>query len=422
MDGNLLLVIPAVLAETPHGVLVDEHFGNNLGAYLASFKKVTVACPALALGRNMIALSAIPGAERCSILVLPEPYREDRFCRHYARVSRLLKDQINAADYLLISPHAAFDWSTLATRIALTLGRDYNMESDWNLQSVVRNQLSNMRFGLERLRKTLWFIVHTRYYLDSMRKARLSLLQGAAVMEAYSAVAANPQKVLNVQVAPADRISDDAFAAKVGRVRSGAPLRIAYAGRAIAMKGPVDWQQCVEQAFVDGLEGTATWLGDGELISSLRTSAAERGISDIVTYPGDVARDDAYAVLRDAEIFLFCHLTDESPRCLVEALTAGTPIVGYSSLYACDLVAERGGGEFCTLGDWRALADLLVKFDRDRERLAKLLEAARWSSLLYDRDTAIERRISLMREHLRPRIRTCSEFSKVSGRAKRPRF
>lgn len=405
MNGKLLLIIPRVAAEMPTGLLVDEHFGNNLRAYLDAFDKVIVACPAMPIGTNMIPLGEIQGFERCSIIILPEPYREDRFYRNYSRVSKILRAQIDEADYLLISPHAAFDWSTLATRIALAMGRDYNMEGDWDLQNVVRSQLAKMKFGVARLRKTLWHYVHTRYYLDSMRKSRLSLLQGAAVFEAYKDISPNPHKVLNVQVSPVDRISDEDFGKKIQRIRSGAPLRIAYTGRAIAMKGPEDWQQCLQRARSAGLQATATWLGDGEQLDRLRVSAADRQLLTMISYRGEVARADAYKTLKDADIFLFCHLTDESPRCLTEALTAGTPIVGYASLYACDLVAERGGGEFVPLGDWMGLADRLMQLDHDRERLVRLLEAARDSSLLYERDAAIDVRIRLMRQYLRPPLR-----------------
>lgn len=402
MDGRMLLVIPPVVAVTANGLLVDEHFGNNLRSYLAEFERVTVACPAMVASANMIPLDEIAGSERCSMIVLPEPYREDRFYRNYLKVSRLLRAQIRAADYLLVSPHAAFDWSTLAARIALAMGCDYNMEGDWNLQNVVRAYIREMNFGVARLRRSLWHLVHTQYYLDSMRKSRLALLQGAAVFEAYKDIAPNPHKVFNVQVTPADRVSDEAFYRKIERVKYGAPLRIIYAGRAIAMKGPEDWQQCLQQSLASGLNATATWIGEGDMLTALRSSAETRGLSDTISYPGTVSRLEAFEKLRHADIFLFCHMTDESPRCLIEALTAGTPLVGYGSLYANDLVALRGGGEFVSLGDWRALGDRLIALDGDREKLASLMQAARSSSLLYDRDQAIEHRIDLMRRYLRP--------------------
>lgn len=68
-----------------------------------------------------------------------------------------------------------------------------------------------------------------------------------------------------------------------------------------------------------GLQVTASWLGDGAMLDALRASAVDRGLSAMVSYCGNVARNEAYLTLRDTEIFLFCHLTNESPRCLVEA-------------------------------------------------------------------------------------------------------
>lgn len=408
MAGKLLLVIPPVLIDTPEGVFVDQHFGNNLRSYLGSFEEVTVACPTWSsVLTNLVPLSSIRGSERCRILILPEPYREDRYLRHRRRVGRLLRTSIESADYLLISPHAALDWSTLATRIALRMGRDYNMEGDWNLQNVVRSQLSKMPWGPNRIRKTIWHLFHQRTYLDSMRKSRLSLLQGAAVFDAYQKVAPNPHKVLNVQVTETDRIADDLFAAKLARVRSNAPLRILYTGRAIAMKGPDDWQKALHWALGKGLNATATWYGEGELLEPLRRSAVDRGISNCVDYPGNVDREEAFNKMREADLFLFCHLTDESPRCLTEALAAAAPIVGYASLFSCDLVAEHGGGVFVNLHDWQALGQLLITLDQDRDRLSTLIEQARDSSMLYDRERAIEERIALMRLHLR----TCTQVS-----------
>lgn len=406
MTGKLLLVIPAVLEDSPQEILADEHFGHNLRAYLAEFDQVTVACPSMpAKSPNMVPVDSIAGSEKCRTIILPEPYREDRYLRQRGRISRLLREEIDRADYLLISPHASFEWSTLATRVAIAMGRDYNMESDWNLPNVVRSQLREMPLGLNRIRKTLWHWSHQRVYFDSLRSSRLSLLQGAAVFDAYKDIAPNPHKVLNVQVTEADRLPDADYAAKLERVRSGATLRILYTGRVIPMKGPDDWQKALHHAFANGLRGAANWFGDGDLIEPMRRGAADRGFADRVAYPGNVERSEVFARMREADLFLFCHLTDESPRCLVESLTAATPIVGFASLYACDLVAERGGGAFVDIGDWRALGDLLVGLDQDRERLARLIEQARDSSLLYDREQAIQQRIRLMRQHLRPPLR-----------------
>ena len=73
---------------------------------------------------------------------------------------------------------------------------------------------------------------------------------------------------------------------------------------------------------------------------------------------------------------LFTHVTPESPRCLLESLACGTPIVGYQSKYAEDLVKEFGGGMFVPIKDWKQLGDLLSTLSKDRQRLSQLIKEA----------------------------------------------
>jgi hypothetical protein len=51
------------------------------------------------------------------------------------------------------------------------------------------------------------------------------------------------------------------------------------------------------------------------------------------------------AELRRAHVFVFTHVTPESPRCLLEALVSGSPIVGYKSAFAEEVTTGRGGRE-----------------------------------------------------------------------------
>ena len=81
-------------------------------------------------------------------------------------------------------------------------------------------------------------------------------------------------------------------------------------------------------------------------------------------------------------------------------MAAACALVGYRSEYPRDLVAARGGGEFADIGDWKALASIIVSLDRDRPRLGGLLEAAAASGKLLDRNTAMQERIDLIKKYL----------------------
>ena len=132
-DGRILLVIPPVVRTVNGNHEVETDFSHNLRVYLTNFSHVTFACPIHpdphgkgAILRSL-PLQDLQNTERLSFIPLPYPYREDRYLRHFRATRRLLSAEIAKADYLLFSPHSKYDWSTLAARLAMKLGRKYDM-------------------------------------------------------------------------------------------------------------------------------------------------------------------------------------------------------------------------------------------------------------------------------------------------------
>jgi glycosyltransferase involved in cell wall biosynthesis len=135
-------------------------------------------------------------------------------------------------------------------------------------------------------------------------------------------------------------------------------------------------------------------------MTAMRQMIEDHGITEQVTLSGVIDREKLLARLCEADIFLYCHKTNESPRCLGEALAAGCALVGYVSGYSQELVAPHGGGEFAEVNDWASLAEIIVALDRDRPRLARLVMAAASSGKMLDRGSAIQYRINLIKKHL----------------------
>lgn len=87
-----------------------------------------------------------------------------------------------------------------------------------------------------------------------------------------------------------------------------------------------------------------------------------------------------------------------------EALASGCPIVGYGSAYPKELVEPHCGGLFVPVGDWKGLARMVKDLAKNPEALGELIKNASRSGRLYDRDTALQRRINLIKEYLRPAV------------------
>lgn len=405
MSGKLLLVIPPVVRMVNGVHEVEADFSNNLRLYLENFSHVTFACPAVRNQENSGILRSLPlgelkNSDRLSYIPLPYTYREDRHLRHYLATRKLLRSEIAKADYLLFSPHANYDWSTLAALLAIKMKRKYDMESDWDHGSVQRVQLAAMRPSLKKIRKTLWMRSFLRTVNKCFSHSSVALLQGQDVFDAYRVVAPNPQRVLNVQVSSEDHIPPAQLNEKLARIGEGRPLTISYAGRMIDMKGPLDWLKAIRGATEAGVDLHATWFGEGSLMPQMRQEIERLGIDKRVTLAGVVGREDIMASLRKTDIFLFCHKTGESPRCLGEALAAGCALVGYGTAYPRELVAACGGGEFANIGNWKSLAEIIIALDRDRPGLGRLVRAAAASGKLLDRDTAMQYRIDLIKKYL----------------------
>jgi colanic acid/amylovoran biosynthesis glycosyltransferase len=404
MTGNLLMVIPSTVRLVDGVYEVESDYVNNLRVYLQNFEHVTFAC-AVAPTKSGGILRSRPFAEiedreRLSYIPLPECYREDRYLWHGFRVKKLLRSEINKAEYLLFSPHAKFDWPTLAAEQAIKLKRKFGIESDYDHRSVGCLQLQKTPFGTNKLRKALWARSFRKRANWCFAHSSLALLQGQEVYDAYKDVAPNPKKVLNVQVSSEDHISRTELEGKIARIKTGKTLIIAYAGRMIEMKGPLDWLMTLHAAVEGGVELQATWFGDGPLMPKMRQEVERLDIGRQVTLAGILGREELMRRLRRADIFLFCHKTGESPRCLSEALAAGCLLAGYGSAFPRDLVASHGGGEFAPSGDWKLLASIIVSLNGDRARLARLIESAAASGKRLDRDTAMKERIELIKSYL----------------------
>jgi colanic acid/amylovoran biosynthesis glycosyltransferase len=401
--NSLVLVIPCVVDAYPDRLELDGDFVNNLNAYLEAFSRVHVMCVKAATHSpfpSAVPLADIRHADRLKITVLPDTYREDLYLRHRRRVRRILREAILESEYHLISPHAAFDWSTMATEICHAEGIPYNMEADWALPVARAELWRRMPWGPAKLRKLAWGLYHDRKYYRALARSSLSLLQGGDVFHELGHRAPNAFSVLNVQMTQADHITAAELARKLDRP-ADRTIRVAYAGRASDMKGPFIWLDVVSRLKAWGCRVHATWAGEGEELDAMRRFVADRDLADVCTLAGKLERDQTRLLMKDADIFMFCHLIQESPRCLVEALALGTPIVGFDSHYARGLVAAAGGGVFVPRGDGEALAGAVRDIVTRPDSIRELTAAAAASGAALDRDTAMQTRIRLMKTHLR---------------------
>ncbi len=172
------------------------------------------------------------------------------------------------------------------------------------------------------------------------------------------------------------------------------PLRIAYAGRASQHKGIYDWIEALFELVSDNFQIRATWFVDGRPeLAAARRLVSRKSLLDRIRFVGAVDHAHFIDALRSFDAFMFCHKTQESPRCLVEALICGRPIVGYDSPYPRNLILTNGGGLLVS-PDPKALACAIKKLGTQKKALTI---RARMDGVLFDADTVFRHPSDLMK-------------------------
>ena len=408
MREGLFQVLPSVAREVEGRLEVENDFGESLRLYTENFDSVVIACPITTdisdSGlRRCQSIADLPWSSKVRFVPLPEVSPVERLKNLYA-VKQLLKLEIERAGYLLFSPYAlAGDWPTIAVHEAIKSERPYAIDADVVYEQVGQASWTRNNIVKRALKKKILPPLFQRSYRYCLKHSSLALLQGQDVYNSYSPFCRNPHKTHHMPISKDDFISESDLHIKSESLSGTRALKICYVGRVIDMKGPSDWLQCINELKKNGVNLSATWLGDGSLLATMQRMSESYGLADTVTFAGYVSdRSYIFRTLRDSDIFLFCHKTSESPRCLIESLASGCPLVGYGSEYPKELTATHGGGRFVPVGNWKELADLVIHLNKNRQELREMVKLAGISGRVFERDVTMQHRIDLIKEHLKP--------------------
>jgi glycosyltransferase involved in cell wall biosynthesis len=423
MAEQLLLVLPSVIRKVEGELEIDVDFSESVRLYLDSFDRVCIACPVTTELRDSglrrsRRVKDLQWGNRVEFIPLPNAYRLSAFIRQFGVVRQILKRQIERAAFLVVSPHTLIgDWPTVAVREAIRLKRPYVIEADVVYEKVSQVGWGRLPAWKRLLQKRVLLPLFKRRHKYCLEHSALALFQGQDVYDAYAPFCSNPYKVYHISISEEDYITTTQLEKKLNCIDQRKPLKICYVGRAIDMKGPIDWVRVVDALIKSGVLIDAIWMGDGSLLPRMKEMVEELGLAANVMLPGYVSdRREILKTLQESDIFLFCHKTPESPRCLVEALASGCPLIGYESGYPQELVSQYGGGKFAALDRWESLADIIRALDKDRNNLRELVRLASASGRLYERDATMQRRIDLIKDQMspenfvqRPKSTTCTK-------------
>lgn len=405
---SLLLDLALPFKKSKDGYLVEQQALNGLKCWSDNFEKVTVCAPVADVNSPSKSSSIVWAdprellASRNIVLdILPMGYHPLDFIKHNKWVYDKFCSLIESHEYLCFSNIGGIgSWGNLGVDIAIKKNRKYSLWFDWAIDQMPayksQSILGNTKSFFNRK-----YSKHRTYH--AIQNCDLGLFHGKTVYDAYAPYCKRPQLVHNIHLNEHDAITDEQLNMKLQSVEKRVNIKIGYLGRTHPMKAPEDWIEVVNQVCkrlgkdrVDAL-----WLGDGPLLQSSRHDVQAKNLNDVIEFRGFVSDKQAILkFLQEIDIFLFCHVTPESPRCLIEALISGTPLIGYKSAYASDLVGDKGGALLSEIRDTEALVEYICALANDRKYLSSMIQQAAQSKSTYNDTAVFKHRSDLIKAYL----------------------
>jgi glycosyltransferase involved in cell wall biosynthesis len=176
------------------------------------------------------------------------------------------------------------------------------------------------------------------------------------------------------KIEPVPNVVDTDVFAPNGTSHDAAPPRLITVGALVEIKGHRNLVTALARLRTAGRSMRLDVVGDGPLRAELEKLAADVGVADLIVFHGVKDKAAVAAALRQADVFVLPSLWENLPCALLEAMSAGLPVVATRVGGVPEVVdswqgilVEAGSPEALAKG-LRKMAETVATYDRDRLR------------------------------------------------------
>jgi glycosyltransferase involved in cell wall biosynthesis len=206
-----------------------------------------------------------------------------------------------------------------------------------------------------------------------------------------------PNRLLyfDTRVTKEQYISDEELEKRITSLRSNEPLRLAFSGRLVHMKGADHLVQLALKLKRVGLLFHLSIYGTGDLEEQMKVFIRTNDLEEQVTMHGavDFHRQLLPDLKEKVDVFVVLHRQSDPSCTYLETLSCGVPIVGYlnQAFYGILNFADIGWG--IRPDDLDAVSLLIMRLDIARREIAEKSRNALGFARLHDFDTTFRNRI-----------------------------
>ncbi len=225
---------------------------------------------------------------------------------------------------------------------------------------------------LRRWRRYVWEWNQERHQRKAIRAATGIQCNGTPVYKAYRGLTKHPFLFFDTRVTEEMIIKPGDLSARLKYLMQGHPLRLAFSGRLIPMKGADHLPKFARDLRRRGVEFELFVCGSGPLDNAIREGVREYGLQDVVHLKGvlDFATGLLPLVRNRIDLFICPHPQGDPSCTYLETLACGVPIVGYANEAFQGILERAPIGRGVPLNNIEALARAVQALDEDRHALS----------------------------------------------------
>ena len=186
--------------------------------------------------------------------------------------------------------------------------------------------------------------------------------------------------------------------ARIAHMLAGSPLRLAFSGRLIAMKGADHLPVVAGELRNRNIPFTLDICGAGDLEGSIAGTLRDLKLTEHVRLRGnlDFATELVPLITDQCDLFIQCHPQGDPSCTYLETMACGVPIAGYDNAAFRGIARTSKTGFPTPLGQPLELVERIAELHADRQKLA----TAAWAALEFASEHTFEKTMQMRVQHM----------------------
>lgn len=249
---------------------------------------------------------------------------------------------------------------------------------------------------LRRWRGQRWLNKATQVRCHMVSQAAGLQCSGQSVYDVYGQLSAAPMVFWDNRVRAAEVLGEAELAARAAVLKSGAPLRLAFGGRLIKMKGVQYLPTFARKLRQAGVPFTLDIYGAGPLEAGLKSEILSFGLEDQVTLKGALDFRSGWlpTLKTQVDLFICPHPQGDPSSTYPETMACGLPTLGFANEALASVVAASESGWTVPVGDTSALVAQAAALHANRDAIVAHARRARDFAKDHCFEKTMERRVA----------------------------